>query len=64
MAQNELEAARENLRLVRLLYDDGEGPATDVVLAQTQASEAGRAYYSAVAEYQRAVADFELAAGR
>lgn len=64
MARGERDAARENLRLVRLLYEGGEGPAADVVLAQTQAAQAGRAYYSAAAQYQRALADFELAAGR
>lgn len=64
MAQDESAAARENLRLVRLLYESGEGDALDVVISQADATQAGRSYYSAVAEYQRAIADFELAAGR
>jgi outer membrane protein TolC len=64
MAQSETDAARENLRLVRLLYENGEGAALDVVISQADATQAGRSYYSAVAEYQRAIADFELAAGR
>ncbi|MDA1234704.1 MAG: TolC family protein, partial [Acidobacteria bacterium] len=34
MAQNESHAARENLRLVRLLYENGEGAALDVVISQ------------------------------
>jgi outer membrane protein TolC len=64
MAQNESGAARENLRLVRLLYENGEGTALDVVISQADATQASRSYYSAIAEYQRAIKDFELAVGR
>ncbi|MCB9383524.1 MAG: TolC family protein [Bryobacterales bacterium] len=64
LAQGELDSARENLRLVRLLYAAGEGAALDVVLSQVQVAQAARSFYSAIAEYQRAVADFEVAAGR
>ncbi|MEZ5364282.1 MAG: TolC family protein [Bryobacterales bacterium] len=64
LAQNELDAARENLRLVRLLYVSGEGQAQDVVLASVQVAQAGQSYYTAVAQYRRAIADFEVAAGR
>jgi outer membrane protein TolC len=64
LAQSELDAGRENLRLSRLLYAAGEGPALDVVVSQVQAAQAGRAYYSAVAEYRRALADFKVAAGQ
>lgn len=64
LARSELEAARENLRLVRLLYAAGEGPALDVVLSQVQAAQAGRSFYSTVAEYHRALADFAVAAGQ
>lgn len=63
LAEGELNAARENLRLVRLLYVAGEGTALDVVLSQVQAAQAGRSFYSTVAEYRRALADFEVAAG-
>jgi cobalt-zinc-cadmium efflux system outer membrane protein len=64
MAESEYGDGRENLRLVRLLYAAGEGPALDVVASQVQAAQAGVAYYSAIAEYRRALADFEVAAGR
>ena len=64
LAQIELESAHENLRLVRLLYAAGEGAALDVVLSQVQVAQAGRSFYSAIAEYKRAIADFEVAAGR
>ena len=63
MAQSEFNDSRENLRLVRLLYDNGEGSALDVVLSQSQVTEAGGGFYAAVAEYHRAFADYEAAAG-
>ena len=63
MAQSEFEDARENLRLVRLLYDNGEGSALDVVLSQGQVTQAGGGFYGAVAEYHRALADYQAAAG-
>lgn len=64
LTRRELDAARENLRLVRLLYAAGEGPALDLVLSQVQIAQAGRSFYSAIAEYRRAIADFEVAAGQ
>jgi OMF family outer membrane factor len=64
LARSELDDARESLRLVRLLYANGEGPALEVVVSQVQVARAGRSFYSAIAEYNRALADFELAAGR
>ena len=64
MAESEFSDARENLRLVRLLYDSGEGSALDVVLSQEQVTTAGGGFYAALAEYHRARADYEAAAGR
>jgi len=64
LAQSELADSRENLRLARLLYDSGEGMALDVVTAQTEVSDAGTSYYGALAAYQRALIDFEVASGR
>ncbi len=64
LARSEFDDSNENLRLVRLLYAAGEGLALDVVQSQVQASQAGQSLYSAIAEYQRALADFEVAAGR
>ena len=63
MAESEFSDARENLRLVRLLYDSGEGSALDVVLSQEQVTTAGGGFYAALAEYHRARADYEVAAG-
>jgi outer membrane protein TolC len=64
MAQNESDAAREHLRLVRLRSEIGEGAGPGVVISQVDATHAERSYYSTIGEYQRALADFELAAGR
>ncbi len=64
MAESEFADARENLRLVRLLYDNGEGSALDVVLSQEQVTSAGGGFYAALAEYHRALAAYVAAAGR
>lgn len=62
-AESEFHDAQENLRLTRLLYENGEGPALEVVAAVTQVSQAGTAFYSAIAEYFRAQADYKVASG-
>ncbi len=54
----------ENLRLSRIRYDGGEGPALDVVAAQTQLAQARTNHYTALARYLESRADLELAAGR
>jgi outer membrane protein TolC len=47
-----------------LRYEGGEGPALDVVLAQTQLTQARTNYYTAKANYLNARADLEVAAGK
>jgi len=64
LARSELTDARENLRLARLLYESGEGLALDVVTAQTEVTDAGSAYFGALAAYQRSLVDFEVASGQ
>jgi outer membrane protein len=54
----------ENLRLSRIRYDGGEGPALDVLAAQTQLAQAHTNLYTALARYLESRADLELAAGR
>ena len=63
MAESEFGDARENLRLVRLLYENGEGSALDVVLSQEHVTTAGGGFYAALAEYHRARVDYQAAAG-
>jgi outer membrane protein TolC len=64
MANSELTEAKESLRLARLLYENGEGLALDVVVAQTEVTDAGTAYFSALAAYRRSLVDFEVASGQ
>jgi outer membrane protein TolC len=64
MALSELTDARESLRLARLLYESGEGLALDVVVAQTEVTDAATAYFNALAAYQRSQVDFEVASGQ
>ncbi len=64
MALGELTDARESLRLARLLYESGEGLALDVVAAQTEVTDAGTSYFSALAAYRRSLVDFEVASGQ
>jgi outer membrane protein TolC len=54
----------ENLRLSRLRYEGGEGPALDVVSAQTQLAQARTNLYTVLARYLESRADLELAAGK
>ena len=56
--------SEENLRLSRIRYDGGEGPALDVLAAQTQLAQARTNLYTALARYLESRADLELAAGR
>ncbi|HVQ32119.1 MAG TPA: TolC family protein [Vicinamibacteria bacterium] len=56
--------SEENLRLSRIRYDGGEGPALDVVAAQAQLAQARANLYTAHARYLESRADLELAAGR
>lgn len=56
--------AEEDLRLSRIRYEGGEGPALDVVVAQNQLTQARTSYYSSVANYLNARLDLEVATGR
>ena len=63
-AQAQRKASEDNLRLARVRYEGGEGPALDVVVAQTQLAQALTNYYLTLANYANARADLEVAAGR
>lgn len=63
-ARQELEHNREDLRLARLRFESGEGSALEVVTAQTQTVDSAEAYDSALAEYLKAIVDFEVASGK
>ncbi len=64
LADTQVRTSDENLRLSRIRYEGGEGPALDVVAAQTQLAQARTNYFTALANYAVARADLEVAAGR
>lgn len=64
LAREQVSASEANLRLARVRYEGGEGPALDVVIAQTQRMQAVTNYYVTLANYANGRADLEVAAGR
>jgi outer membrane protein TolC len=64
LAETQVRTSDDNLRLSRIRYEGGEGPALDVVAAQTQLAQARTNYFTALANYAMARADLEVAAGR
>lgn len=64
LTRRQAEMAAEDLRLSRIRYEGGEGPALDVVVAQNMLAQARTNYYTALANYRNALADLEVAAGR
>jgi outer membrane protein TolC len=64
LAGTQVRTSEDNLRLSRIRYEGGEGPALDVVAAQTQLAQARTNYLTALANYAMARADLEVAAGR
>lgn len=64
LARIQMTAAEEDLRLSRVRYEGGEGPALEVVNAQSQLAEARGAYYAAISGYLNASRDLEVASGQ
>lgn len=64
VCRTQTELAAEDLRLSRVRFEGGEGPALDVVVAQNQLAQARANYYSSIANYMNARLDLEVAAGR
>jgi outer membrane protein len=64
IAESQVRLAEENLKLSRVRYEGGEGPALDVVLGQTQLQQARTNYFTTLFLYANARADLEVAAGR
>lgn len=63
-SRRQVTLAEEDLRLSRIRYEGGEGPALDVVVAQNQLTQARTNYYSSVANYLNARLDLEVATAR
>ncbi len=60
----QVKLSEDNLRLSRVRYEGGEGPALDVVVAQAQPVQARTNYYAVRASYLNARADLEVARGQ
>lgn len=64
LTEAQVAASEENLKLARIRYEGGEGPALDVVAAQGQLAQARTNYFQALANYANAKFDLEVAAGQ
>ena len=64
IADTQVKLFEENLKLSRVRYEGGEGPALDAVLAQSQLQQARTNYFTTLFLYANAQADLEVAAGR
>jgi outer membrane protein len=64
IAESQVRLSEENLKLSRVRFEGGEGPALDAVLAQTQLQQARVNYFNTLFFYANARADLEVAAGR
>jgi outer membrane protein TolC len=64
VAESQVRLFEENLKLSQVRYEGGEGPALDVVLAQTQLQQARANYFNTLFLQANARADLEVAAGR
>ena len=64
VAELQVKLFEDNLKLSRVRYEGGEGPALDVVLAQSQLQQARRNYFNTLFLYANARVDLEVAAGR
>ncbi len=64
LAARQTQLGEEDLRLSRVRFEGGEGPALDVVTAQNQLAQARISYFSAIADYWNGLADLEVATGR
>jgi len=62
--RQQVSLSQENFRLAQVKYVGGEGLALDVVAAQSQLAQARGNYYSVIAAYFNARADFEVASGQ
>jgi outer membrane protein len=64
LTETQVRTSTDNLKLARIRYEGGEGPALEVVAAQTQLAQARTNYYTALANYAAARVDLEVASGK
>ena len=64
LAATQIKLNEDNLRLSQIRYQGGEGPALEVVVAQTQLQQARANYYTTLFQYANARAALEVARGQ
>ena len=64
LAETQIKLNEDNLRLSQIRYQGGEGPALEVVVAQTQLQQARANYYTTLFQYANARAALEVARGQ
>ncbi len=64
LAETSIKLNEDNLRLSQIRYQGGEGPALEVVVAQTQLQQARANYYTTLFQYANARAALEVARGQ
>lgn len=64
IAEAQVKTSRDNVKLSRVRYEGGEGPALEVVAAQSQLAQAQTNYYTALANYAASRAELEVASGK
>ncbi len=64
LTASQVELSESNLKMSRLRYEGGEGPALDVVAAVVQLTQARSNHFAAIAAYLNAKADLEVASGK
>ena len=64
IARSQVALSQEDLRLSRIRYEGGEGPAIEVVTAQSQLAQARGNLYAALARYHESLADLAVASGK
>ncbi|MGC9066278.1 MAG: TolC family protein [Candidatus Ratteibacteria bacterium] len=62
-AKKQIESAEENLRVARLLFNEGMATTTDVIDANTALIQANNNFFNYLYEYQISCAELEKAAG-
>jgi OMF family outer membrane factor len=64
LTASQVDLSESNLKMSRVRYEGGEGPALDVVAAVTQLTQARSNHFAAIAAYLNAKADLEVASGK
>jgi outer membrane protein TolC len=64
LTETQVRTSEESLKMARVRYEGGEGPALEVVVGQTQLAQARTNYFVALANYAIARVELEVASGK